>query len=134
MDEWGIDAEAYIEAVRAGAFDPYGASAEELQASLDAFDRESTAQLMAMTEAEVEAGAQLPPLLREPESAAQERQRLDAEFAARMRAVESRSARVEGERRALMAAHLQRVIDMAGDAGPRVRELASFAAVELGLS
>ncbi|MGC5075858.1 DUF222 domain-containing protein [Agrococcus sp. DT81.2] len=134
MDEWGIDAEAYIEAVRGGALDPYGASAEELQASLDAFDRQSTAQLMAMTDAEVEAGAQLPPLPREPESAAQERQRLDGEFAARMRAIETRSARVEGERRALMAAHLQRMIDMAGDAGPRVRELASFAAVELGLS
>ena len=134
MDEWGIDAEAYIEAVRAGALDPYGHSVEELQESLDAFDRECTERLMAMTDAEVDAGAQLPPLPREPETEGQERLRLDSEFAARMRAVETRSARVEGERRALMAAHMQRVIDMAGDAGPRVKELASFAAVELGLS
>jgi hypothetical protein len=134
MDDWGIDAEAYIDAVRAGALDPYGQSVEELQASLDAFDRESTERLMAMTDAEVEAGAQLPPLVREPESEPQERLRLDTEFAARIRAVETRAARVEGERRAVMAAHLQRVLDLPGDPGPRVRELASFAAVELGLS
>lgn len=134
MDEWGVDAEAYIEAVRAGALDPYGMSADELQASLDAFDAEQTARLMSMTDAEVAAGAQLPPLRREPESEGAARVRLDSEFASRMRAIETRSARVEGERRAAMAAHLQRVVDMPGDPGPRVKELASFAAVELGLS
>lgn len=99
MDEWGVDAEAYIEAVRAGALDPYGMSADELQASLDAFDAEQTARLLSMTEAEVAAGAQLPPLRREPESEGAARVRLDSEFASRMRAIETRSARVEGGRR-----------------------------------
>lgn len=134
MDDWGIDAEAYIAAVRAGALDPDGLSADELQASSDAFDRELTARILAMTDAEVEAGAQIPPLPVPVESQGQERVRLDAEFAARMRAMETRAARVAGEQRALMAAHVQRVLDLPGDSGPRVRELASFAAVELGLS
>ena len=35
-----MDAEEYIAAVRAGAIDPYGRSADELQESLDAFDRD----------------------------------------------------------------------------------------------
>ncbi|MGM1029985.1 MAG: DUF222 domain-containing protein [Actinomycetota bacterium] len=134
MDEWGIDAEGYIEAVRAGALDPYGMSADELQASLDAYDAELTARIMAMSEADVERGAPIPPLPVPAESDGQARLRLDAEFAARSRAIEVRAARVAGEQRALMAAHLQRVLDLPGDPGPRVKELASFAAVELGLS
>ena len=40
MDSWGIDGEDYIAAIRAGAVDPHGHSADELQASLDAFDLE----------------------------------------------------------------------------------------------
>ncbi|ROR67181.1 hypothetical protein [Agrococcus jenensis] len=127
MDDWGIDAEGYIAAVRAGALDPYGQTADELQASLDAFDLELTQRILAMTPDEVEAGADLPPLRREPESPAQERQRLDDEFATRMRALETQSARVEGSRRALMAEHMQRVLDLPGDAGPKVKELASCA-------
>ena len=134
MDDWGIDAEGYIAAVRAGALDPYGQTADELQASLDAFDEELRARILAMTPEEVEAGADLPPLRREPGSPAQERLRLDDEFATRMRALETQSARVEGSRRALMAEHMQRVIDLPGDAGPKVKELASFAAVEVGLT
>ena len=121
MDEWGIDAEGYIAAVRAGALDPYGQTADELQASLDAFDEELRARIMAMTPEEVEAGADLPPLRREPGSPAQERLRLDDEFATRMRALETQSARVEGSRRALMAEHMQRVIDLPGDSGPKVK-------------
>ena len=41
---------------------------------------------------------------------------------------------VAGEQRELMAAHVQRVIDLPGDPGPKMRELASFASAELGLS
>ena len=58
----------------------------------------------------------------------------DDEFAARMRALEQQSARIEGERRALMAVHVQRAVDGDGDAAVAVCELASIAAVELGLS
>ncbi len=138
MDSWGIDGEDYIAAIRAGAVDPYGHSADELQASLDAFDLEFSERLRALSDAEVEelvaTGAPVPPLRREPESAPQERLRLDEEFVGRMRAIETQSARVEGERRALMGAHMQRVIDMAGDAGPKIKELALMAAVELGLT
>ncbi|GAA1418783.1 HNH endonuclease signature motif containing protein [Agrococcus citreus] len=131
-DDWGIDAEAYIEAIRAGALDPHGLSADELQASLDAYDAELTERLLSMSAEEVERGAQIPPV--PPESEAQRRLRLDAEFAARSRALETRAARVAGEQRELMAAHVQRVIDLPGDPGPKMRELASFASAELGLS
>ena len=62
MDEWGIDAEDYIAAVRAGALDPDGMSADELQVSLDAYDAELTARIIAMSEEDVERGAPIPPL------------------------------------------------------------------------
>ncbi|RWR21928.1 HNH endonuclease [Agrococcus lahaulensis] len=138
MDGFGIDGEEYIAAIRAGAIDPHGSSADELQASLDAFDRELSARIAAMSDAELEAaasrGAPIPPLPREPLSAHAERLRADEAFVGRLRAIEAQSARVEGERRALLAAHMQRVLDMAGDAGPKVKELAMMAAVELGLT
>jgi hypothetical protein len=134
MDGFGIDGEEYIAAIRAGAVDPYGQTADELQASLDDFDAELSVRIAAMSEAEVAAGAQLPPL---PSAALSEREaqlRDDREFVARLRAIESQSARMEGERRALLATHMQRVLDLAGDAGPKVKELAMMAAVELGLT
>ncbi|WP_306232902.1 hypothetical protein [Agrococcus beijingensis] len=134
MDGFGLDGEDYIAAIRAGAVDPFGQSADELEASLDDFDVELTRRILAMTDDEVEAGAQLPPLPSAPLSALEERLRLDTEFVARLRAIETQTARMEGERRALLAAHMQRVIDMAGDAGPKVKELAIMAAVELGLT
>nr|WP_306232434.1 DUF222 domain-containing protein [Agrococcus sp. REN33] len=134
MDGFGLDGEEYIAAIRAGAVDPYGQSADELQASLDDFDVELRRRILAMTDEEVAAGAQVPLLPSEPESPLQERLRQDTEFVARLRAIETQSARMEGERRALLAAHMQRVIAMAGDAGPKVKELAMMAAVELGLT
>jgi hypothetical protein len=134
MDGWGMDGDEYIAAIRAGAVDPYGHTADELEASLDDFDLELSRRIAAMTAEEVEAGAQIPPLPREPLSDAQERLRADREFVARLRAIETQSARMEGERRALLAMHMQRVIDLAGDAGPKVKELALMAAVELGLT
>ena len=36
MDEWGISAEDYVASIRAGAIDPFGRTADELQAELDA--------------------------------------------------------------------------------------------------
>jgi hypothetical protein len=134
MDGFGLDGEEYIAAIRAGAVDPFGQSADELQASLDDFDAELRRRILAMTDDEVESGAQLPPLPSAPLSELEDRLRLDTEFVARLRAIEAQSARMEGERRALLAAHMQRVIAMAGDAGPKVKELAMMAAVELGLT
>jgi hypothetical protein len=134
MDGFGIDGEEYIAAIRAGAVDPYGQTAEELEASLDEFDLELSARIAAMSEEEVAAGAQLPPLPRPALSEREARLRDDREFVARLRVIETQSARMEGERRALLAAHMQRVIDLVGDPGPRVKELAMMAAVELGLT
>lgn len=138
MDSWGIDGEEYIAAVRAGALDPFGQSASQLQESLDDFDREFSERLMAMTDAEVEAaatsGAPIPPLPLPPETAALERFRLDDEFVGRLRAIETQSARIEGERRALMAAQMQRAIDLPGKTSSNVQELAAMAGVALGLT
>ena len=60
-----MDAEEYIAAVRAGAIDPYGQSADELQDALDSFDRDWSERLRALTDEqldEVVAGRmQVPP-------------------------------------------------------------------------
>ncbi|MCR8669603.1 HNH endonuclease signature motif containing protein [Agrococcus sp. HG114] len=138
MDAFGLDGEEYIAAVRAGTIDPFGSSADELQESLDDFDRAMSERLRALSDEQIDeiarTGAAIPRVTEPPRSDAAERLRLDQEFVGRMRAIEARSARIEGERRALMASHLQRVIDMAGDSGPRVKELAMITAVELGLT
>ncbi|MEV7527359.1 HNH endonuclease signature motif containing protein [Agrococcus sediminis] len=138
MEGFGIDAEEYIAAVRAGAIDPHGATAPELEASLEAFDREWRERLLALSDAEVDelarSGSPLPPMTTVVEGAAEQQLRLDAEFAGRMRALEQQSARIEGERRALMAQHLQRALDDGRDSGVAIRELASLAAVELRVS
>ena len=137
MSGWGGDAEAYIEAVRDGAIDPFGQTADELQASLDEFDEQLRERLLAMSDDEIDemicSGSPIPPLPASAEPDAR-RVRADEVFARRMRVLETQAARIEGERRALMAEHLQRAIEEPGDAGVAVRELALTAAVELGLS
>ncbi|WP_425843503.1 DUF222 domain-containing protein [Agrococcus sp. TSP3-2-1] len=127
----------------AGALDapwlePRSAAEIAADAELDAFWLELSAQVVAMSEEQVtaaaERGAPIPPLPSPPESAAGRRLRLDAEFVERFAALEAETSRIEGERRALMAEHLQRMIDQPGDTGAMLRELASFAAVEVGLA
>ncbi|WP_206446473.1 HNH endonuclease signature motif containing protein [Agrococcus sp. KRD186] len=134
MDFSGIDGEHYIAVIRAGAIDPYGKTADELQDELDAFDAELDERLLAMTPEQVEAGAQIPPLPAEPESAFDERFRQDDALVGRMRALELQTARIEGERRVLLAAHMQRAIDLPGDTETNRKELASMVAVDLGVS
>ncbi|SFS17742.1 protein of unknown function [Agrococcus baldri] len=134
MDTSGIDGEGYIAAIRAGAIDPHGKSAETLQDELDAFDAEWTQRLLAMTPEQVEAGEQIPPPPTEPESAFDERFRLDDALVGGMRALEQQSARIEGERRVLLASHMQRAIDLPGDTETNRKELAAMVAVDLGVS
>lgn len=129
-----MDADEYIAAVRTGLLEPYGKTADELQEELDSFDAELDERLLAMTAEQVDAGAQLPPLSRAPESALEERLRLDEEFVARIAQLELQQARIEGARRSLMAEHMQRLIMLPTDAGPAVKELATMAAVEVGLT
>ncbi|WP_306232789.1 HNH endonuclease signature motif containing protein [Agrococcus beijingensis] len=138
MDEMGIDADGYIAAVRAGAVDPFGATAAELDESLIAFEQEQSALMASLSDAEIDelvrTGRSLPSRPPLDDDAATRRLQLDREFAARMRALERQSARIAGEQRALMAEHLQRVLEQPGDSGVGVRELASIAAVDIGVS
>ncbi|GEK80819.1 HNH endonuclease signature motif containing protein [Agrococcus baldri] len=134
MDTSGIDGEDYIAAIRAGAVDPFGRSADTLQDELDAFDAEWTQRLLAMTPEEVADGAQVPPLPVEPESAFEERFRQDDQLVGRMRALQVQTARIEGERRVLLAANMQRAIDLPGDTDTNRKELAAMVAVDLGVS
>ncbi|WP_425844229.1 DUF222 domain-containing protein [Agrococcus sp. TSP3-2-1] len=138
----GVDARAVIALIRAGAvLDPLGRSGEELALELRERDAEArgfrvmrasfglvrSGKLVAMLAWELShVDEPLPPELA--------RLAADDEFAHRMRTIELRSARIEGERRALMARHVQRALDGPGDTAMAVRELASIAAVALGLS
>ncbi|MBO1770778.1 HNH endonuclease signature motif containing protein [Agrococcus sp. TF02-05] len=126
------------EALEAPPLEPRSAAEIAADAELDAFWLELSAQVAAMSAEQVTAaaehGAPIPPLPRPPESAAERRSRLDAEFVERFAALEAETSRIEGERRALMAEHLQRMIDQRGDTGAMLRELASCAAVEVGLA
>ncbi|WP_347753888.1 DUF222 domain-containing protein [Agrococcus sp. ProA11] len=133
MDEAVIDAESYIAAIRAGAIDPFGASADELSAALDDALRAESELMASLTDAEVEAcfrAGTSPSPTPVPESPVLQRLRLDAEFTGRLKSLAQQTARIEGERRALMAAHMQRALDEQ-NASTAVRELASIAAVEL---
>src|SRR5690606_25181609 len=113
MFEDGMDAEEYIAAVRAGAVDPYGRSAEELQESLDAFDRDWTERLLALTDEqldEVVAGRmQLPPLPGPVESEHTARFRAESEFVGRVRALQVQRARLEAVERELLAGRFARL-------------------------
>lgn len=141
-----IEREAVIALVRAGrVLDPLGRSADELfdehrealaaakgmQVGRASFGMLRNGALARMLAAEIASPSG-------PLPAELARLGADDEFARRMRGLELQSARVEGERRALMAANVQRAIDASraggGDSGIAVRELASLAAVELGLS
>ncbi|MBO1769007.1 HNH endonuclease signature motif containing protein [Agrococcus sp. TF02-05] len=126
------------EALEAPPLEPRSAAEIAADEELDAFLAELSAQVAAMSAEQVEAaaerGAPIPPLPRAPESAAERRLRLDEELVSELVAIEAQSARLEGRRRALLAEHMQRMIDQAGDTGAMLRELASFAAVELGLT
>jgi hypothetical protein len=140
MDEWwGLDAEEYIASIRAGAIDPHGRSADELEEELAAYDRDWSERLARLSDAEVEeviAGRmQVPPLpgtvpaADRPESV----RRQDA-LAGRIRAIELRRARLEAEHREVLAAELQHLRDAGGDIGMAVKESASILAAELRLS
>lgn len=126
------------EALEALPLQPRSAAEIAVDEELDAFLVELSAQVAAMSAQQVEAaaerGAPIPPLPRAPESAAQRRLRLDEELVAELVAIEAQSARLEGRRRALLAEHMQRMIDQPGDTGAMLREIASFVAVELGLT
>ena len=126
------------EALEALPLEPRSAAEIAADEELDAFLVELSAQVAAMSAEQVEAaaerGAPIPPLPRAPESAAQRRSRLDEEFVAELATIEAQSARLEGRRRALLAENMQRMIDQPGDTSAMLREIASFAAVELGLT
>ncbi len=133
-----MDAEEYIAAVRAGAIDPYGQSADELQDALDSFDRDWSERLRALTDEqldEVVAGRmQVPPLPGPIESEHAARFRAEAEFVGRMRALEAQSARVEAAKRELLASRFDRLSTEPGEFDTNLRETASNLAVELRLS
>ncbi|SFS01285.1 HNH endonuclease [Agrococcus baldri] len=133
-----MDAEEYIAAVRAGAIDPYGRSADELQESLDAYDRDWTERLMALTDEqldEVVAGRMPLPALPGPiESEHAARFRAEFEFVGRARALQAQRARLEAAERELLAARFARLADEPGVFDTNLRETASNLAVELRLS
>ena len=135
MDGWGIDGEEYIAAVRAGAIDPHGRSAAELEEELVAFDREWGERLAVLSDEELDAVVtgrmQVPPLPGPPESPHTARLRLEAEFTGRMRALEAQRARIEAEQRELLAARFQRARTDAGVVDTNIREAASTLAAEL---
>lgn len=138
MDGIELDGEEYIAAVRAGAQDPHGYSADELQDQLDAFDAEFSERLRLLPEGQLDAliagEIELPPLPKPTLTPAQERILADEAFVDELRMLESQQARLEGRRRALLAAHMQRVIDLPGDAGVNQKDLAQMAAVDLGVT
>lgn len=135
MDDWGIDGEEYIAAVRAGATDPHGKTADELQDELDAFDREWSERLATLSGAdldEVAAGRmEVPPLPAPIESPAVAELRAEAAFAGRVKALHAQRARLEAEERELLAAQFQAMLDAPGDSATALRETASILAVEL---
>ncbi|WP_072313457.1 HNH endonuclease signature motif containing protein [Agrococcus sp. Marseille-P2731] len=133
-----IDADAYIAAVRAGAVDPYGQSADELQGSLDAYDREWTARLLALSDVELDAvvtGRMAVPQLPGPvESERTARLRAEAAYVGRVRALEVQAARLEAAKRELLADRFARLLAEPGSFETNLREAASVLAVELHLS
>ncbi|WP_072313308.1 HNH endonuclease signature motif containing protein [Agrococcus sp. Marseille-P2731] len=137
-DPEAIDADAYIAAVRAGAVDPYGQSADELQASLDAYDREWTARLLALSDVELDAvvtGRMRVPQLPGPvESEGTARLRAEAAYVGRVRALEAQAARLEAAKRELLADRFARLLAEPGSFETNLREAASVLAVELHLS
>lgn len=137
--ETGIDAEKLIGLVRSGAvLDPSGATADELEATLDVAEADWLERLAALTAEEVEAlaaaGADLPQLPAAPEPRAVVDARADEAFARQLRALDAQAARIAGRRRALLAEHLRRAAARGGDARVQVRELAAIAATELRVS
>ncbi|WP_306231269.1 ComF family protein [Agrococcus beijingensis] len=134
MDGWGIDGEEYIAAVRAGAVDPHGKTASELQDELDAFDADWSARLAALTEAELDevvAGRrEVPPLAPPVESPVIAALRAETAFAGRVKSLHAQRARLEAEERELMAARFQAMLDDRGDSAMALKETASILAVE----
>ncbi|MCH1882727.1 HNH endonuclease signature motif containing protein [Agrococcus sp. ARC_14] len=134
----GLDADDYIAAIRAGAVDPFGHTADELQESLEAFDRDLTERLMALSDAEVEevvAGRMaLPPLPGPVESEHLARQRAESAYVGHARALHVQRARIEAEERELLAARFARLREEPGVLDTNLREAASSLAVELHLS
>ncbi|MCR8671800.1 13E12 repeat family protein, partial [Agrococcus sp. HG114] len=140
MDAWGgLDAEEYIASIRAGAIDPHGRTAAELEDELAAFDRDWGQRLAALTDAQVDeviAGRMAVPLLPgsvDPDDRPGAARRQEA-LAGRMRAIEQRRARLEAEQRELLAAELQHLRETGGDIGMAVKESASVLASELRLA
>ncbi|WP_347754125.1 DUF222 domain-containing protein [Agrococcus sp. ProA11] len=138
MDTREIDGEDYIAAVRAGAIDPFGHTAAELQASLDAYDREWGERLAALSDDELDAvvaGRMMVPQLPGPaESDYTAHLRAEAAFVGRMRALEAQTARLEAEQREVLAARLSAVLAAGGNIDTARRESASVLAAELHLS
>lgn len=134
----GISMEAYIDAVRAGAVDPFGYTADELEAQMLEHDDAEREALQALTDEQVDelvrTGASIPPL--EPASMSPQAARLRADeaFVAGIARLEAQQARIEGARRTLMAEHMARLVALPADPGPAVKELATMAAVEVGLT
>src|SRR5688500_16577072 len=130
MDEWGCDGEAYIAAIRAGAIDPFGRTADELQELLDASDREWVARLAARSDEGVGAVAEgrmaLPELPGPAESEAAAWVRREDEFTGRVRALQAQRSRLEAEERELLAARFRRVQEEGGPAVAGLREAASI--------
>ncbi|WP_031223690.1 HNH endonuclease signature motif containing protein, partial [Agrococcus pavilionensis] len=138
--EWsGIDAEEYIASIRAGAIDPRGRTADELEEELAAYDRDWAERLARLSDAEVEeviAGRmEVPPLPGTmPAAERPESVRRQEALAGRIRAIEQRRARLEAEHREVLAAELQHLRESGGDVGMAVKESASILAAELRLS
>lgn len=138
----GVAAPTVIALIEAGVvLDPFGRSGEELALELRERDAEARGFRVMRASFGLARSGKLVAMLAweldhadEPLPAELARLSADDEFAGRMRTLELRSARIEGERRALMASHVQRALDGDGDTGMAVRELASIAAAALHLS
>ena len=98
MDGWGMSAEDYIASIRAGAIDPFGRTADELQAELDAYDQEWAERLIALTpeelDAVVEGRMEVPPLPRPAEFEAAAWLRVEDQFTGRVKALQAQLARL----------------------------------------
>ncbi|MEV7527873.1 HNH endonuclease signature motif containing protein [Agrococcus sediminis] len=133
--DWGLDAEDYIASICAGAIDPYGRTAAELEDELAAFDRDWRERLAALTpdelEAVVEGRMQVPPLPGPAESERAAWLRREEQFTGQIKALQAQRARLEARERELLAGRFQRVRDEGGEVVTALKEAASILAAEL---
>lgn len=140
-DEALREDETIIALVRSGrVLDPLGRTADELfvdhreRCIVAAGFQTHRASFRSMTRPEFGPGLARAPYTSVPVTPVEQRVHDDEAFEGQLRAIEARAARIEGERRALLAAQLQRVLDLPAHSDRDVKDLAAIAAAELRLS